>query len=118
MGSKPFCYLRGIRLFHDHVGLTAFTDVSLLKDFLKLRYMHHIIFLLLICKYLWTFSKQVALKMSNKSVNLKSHFFFRCKCALFQYLNDQKDICRRVCDGENGRTGHGGYGDVGGVRFK
>lgn len=65
------------------------------------------------------FAKQVALKMSNKnaSVNLKSHFF-RCKCTLFQYLNDQKDICRRVCDGENGRTGHGGYGNVGGVWFK
>lgn len=79
MGSKPLSYLRGIRLFHDHVGLTALTNVSLLKDFLKLKYMHNIIFFIINVQIFVgiLFAKQVALKMSNKnaSVNLKMHFF-------------------------------------------
>lgn len=112
MGSKPFSYLRGIGLFHYHVGLTAFTNVSLLKDFLKLKYMHNIFFYVGIL-----FAKQAALKFVRQKCQQK-YKFFRCKCALLQYLNDQEDICRRVRDGENGRTGHGGYGNVRGVWFK
>lgn len=37
---------------------------------------------------------------------------------LVLYLNDQEDIGRRVCDGENGRTGQSGYGYVRSVWFK
>lgn len=40
------------------------------------------------------------------------------KSVFFQYLNDQEDISRRVCDGENGRTGQSGYGYVRSVWFK
>lgn len=35
-------YLGGIRLLHDHIWLAALTDVSLLKDFLQLKYMHNV----------------------------------------------------------------------------
>lgn len=41
-----------------------------------------------------------------------------CKCVFFQYLNDQEDICRRVCDGKNSRPGQCGNGNVRCMRFK
>lgn len=36
-------YLGGIWLFHDRVGFTTLSNVSLLKDFLKLKHMQTII---------------------------------------------------------------------------
>lgn len=41
-----------------------------------------------------------------------------CNKGVSQYLNDQEDIGRWVCDGENGRTGQCGYGYVRRVGFK
>lgn len=41
-----------------------------------------------------------------------------CKSGFSPYLNDQKDIGGRVCDGENGRTGQCGNSYMRCVGFK